>query len=253
MVAADTKLNIYEIFDNWVKERPAWQIHALQRLEKTESLTQDDIQKLINICMKQEEVDEFTDLNFTKQREAQNSNIRLKSISNVENVNALSSGQKLSFCKKGVTIVYGDNGTGKSGYIRILKNACRSRASEDIIGNIYRDHPPYLPQANIEYLQGKQALSYSLEEAQRVIGTIFNPSDELETKDTNYSLSPISIFDSRTANINVDKQNDIIYEPYPLGHLNKLAELCDHVKDALTKKQDALKRETPQSLRKLNI
>ncbi len=42
-------------------------------------------------------------------------------------VNALANDQALTFHAGGLTIVYGDNGSGKSGFVRVLKNACRSR------------------------------------------------------------------------------------------------------------------------------
>ena len=50
-------------------------------------------------------------------------------------VNALAEDQTLKFAP-GLTIVYGDNGAGKTGYIRILKQACRARGQEEILGNV---------------------------------------------------------------------------------------------------------------------
>ena len=46
----------------------------------------------------------------------------------VENVNALTAGQVIEF-NDGLTIVFGKNGTGKSGYVRILKRLARVRES----------------------------------------------------------------------------------------------------------------------------
>ena len=65
--------------------------------------------------------------------------VTLKAIHGAENVNALKPGEHLTFDKVGLTVVYGDNGSGKSGYARILKEACRARTPKgDIIfPNIY--------------------------------------------------------------------------------------------------------------------
>ncbi len=41
-----------------------------------------------------------------------------------------------------MTIIYGDNGMGKSGYARILKRACRARHPGEIEPNIYAEQPP---------------------------------------------------------------------------------------------------------------
>ena len=50
-------------------------------------------------------------------------------------VNALAPNQTLSFGPN-VTVVYGQNTAGKSGYTRILKRACRSRFTEEILGDV---------------------------------------------------------------------------------------------------------------------
>jgi hypothetical protein len=70
--------------------------------------------------------------------------VALVSIFHHEGVNALAADQTLKFAPApGLTIVYGDNGAGKTGYIRILKQACRARGRELILGNVYRKpcHP----------------------------------------------------------------------------------------------------------------
>src|SRR5699024_7877896 len=47
----------------------------------------------------------------------------LDRIEDVSGVNALASESPLTFGKSGITIIYGDNGSGKSGYARILRRA----------------------------------------------------------------------------------------------------------------------------------
>ncbi len=42
-------------------------------------------------------------------------------------VNAIAENQHLPFRASGMTVIYGDNGSGKSGYSRVLKRACRAR------------------------------------------------------------------------------------------------------------------------------
>lgn len=63
--------------------------------------------------------------------------IELSTLSSVTGVNRLCSNQSLTFCKN-ITIVYGENGTGKTGYGRILKNLGFSYDTNDTIhNNIY--------------------------------------------------------------------------------------------------------------------
>jgi predicted ATPase len=54
----------------------------------------------------------------------------------MRHVNAIAENQYLPFSAVGMTVIYGDNGSGKSGYSRVLKRACRARDQmEDIHPN----------------------------------------------------------------------------------------------------------------------
>ncbi len=57
-------------------------------------------------------------------------------LENVEGVNALSENQKIEFCPN-LTIIYGANGSGKSGYVRLLKKIFYSKSPEDIVKNVH--------------------------------------------------------------------------------------------------------------------
>lgn len=79
--------------------------------------------------------------------------VTLKAVRNPEDVNALAPDQTLSFEKKGLTIIYGDNGAGKSGYARVLKHACRARIdsrTQPVMPNVYKQAPG-IPRAQLEY------------------------------------------------------------------------------------------------------
>ncbi len=65
--------------------------------------------------------------------------VAVMSIRGAENVNALADGEVLTFAATGLTIVYGDNASGKSGYARILKAVTRTRASEQVRNDIFRE------------------------------------------------------------------------------------------------------------------
>ena len=65
------------------------------------------------------------------------------SIKNVEGVNALTENQIIELAEN-LTIIYGANGAGKSGYVRLLKNVFYSKDKKDILPNINIDsgHKP---------------------------------------------------------------------------------------------------------------
>jgi hypothetical protein len=110
----------------WSKGCPEWQRDALRRLCAGPDLAESDEIELLEIMKGTRVANTLTDQQIRQPAKASQA-IILKSIHNAENINALAEKQTLSFCEKGVTIVYGDNGSGKSGYARILKGACRAR------------------------------------------------------------------------------------------------------------------------------
>lgn len=61
----------------------------------------------------------------------------LCSLGSVRNLNRLAEGQTLKFALNGLTLIYGDNGSGKSGYCRITKKLCRSLTSDELLGNVF--------------------------------------------------------------------------------------------------------------------
>ncbi|ELQ15697.1 hypothetical protein A989_03467 [Xanthomonas translucens DAR61454] len=134
-----------------------------------------------------------------------------------------------------MTIIYGDNGSGKSGYARILKKVCRARIpgrGEEIAPDIY-DPAPGTPSATIEYAISGQNRTCAWQLGQAA----------------DAALSGISVFDSRTANVHVDDTNEVAYTPFPLKLLGTLAQLCKSVKDKLAAEIAQIRAQTPEAIR----
>jgi len=67
------------------------------------------------------------------------SDLLLTKLENIEGVNALTENQTIEFSPN-LTIIYGANGSGKSGYVRLLKNVFYSKAPEEILQNVHLDN-----------------------------------------------------------------------------------------------------------------
>ena len=213
----------------WSADLPAWQRDALRRLYSQTKLDATDITALASICKGADPAVPL-DASHVRDPAASNAVVSLSSLHGLSNVNALEPGERLSFGKTGLTIIYGDNGAGKSGYARVLKQLCRARSPKGdvILPNIYATASG-LPAANIDFYIGGQKRSASWTQG--------SAPDAM--------LSAVSVFDSRTANVHVEKTNDLAYTPSPLKILAGLAQACQDVKAKLADEVKALQGQRP--------
>ena len=79
--------------------------------------------------------------------------LRLVSLEHIENVNALTPDQEMKFHER-LTVCFGENGSGKTGYVRILKQAAGVRTAQPVLRNIRADGPGRTPRARIKIACG---------------------------------------------------------------------------------------------------
>lgn len=152
--------------------------------------------------------------------------VQLTSMASVLNVNALAPDQVLNFDQAGLTIIYGGNGSGKSGYSRALKRACRARNQSEAI----------LPDARLAPGPAKKATARF---EVSVDGAAPQPLDWIDGEAVPEELAAIAIFDSHCARDYLDEQGDYSYAPYGLDILSGLALACNRIKARLEEEQAA--------------
>ncbi|WP_186128590.1 AAA family ATPase [Burkholderia gladioli] len=137
--------------------------------------------------------------------------VTLLALRDVKNTNRLATGQTLKFAKKGMTVVYGGNGSGKSGYARILKRACRSRdVTEDVRPNVLdKGSAKAVPEAKFDIeLNGQQStITWS------------------KTAPAPQELATVAVFDTYCARAYLDQQQEIAYLPFGLDVVENLAQV----------------------------
>src|SRR5690606_36316044 len=152
----------------WTQDRPQWQRDALRRLIQTPALSEPDIAELLDLCLSAHGI-RNTDLQCAPLRtehfvdDARDErSIVLLEVRNVANANAIRSAEPLTFAAEGITLVYGQNGVGKSGYIRLLKQLCRARGQRPrVLPNVHRD-PPHTPlSATVTYAVDGAAVEHT--------------------------------------------------------------------------------------------
>jgi energy-coupling factor transporter ATP-binding protein EcfA2 len=141
--------------------------------------------------------------------------VTLLSIDDVRNVNIIKSGQTQPFAESGITVVYGNNGSGKSGYARILKRACQAHDKDEaILPNVFATTPAGTPTATLKVKKGA------------------TPSDITWTQgiDPDPILTNITVFDGRCARVITDARNEISYLPYGTEVFQKAADIVLRIK-----------------------
>jgi ABC-type transport system involved in cytochrome c biogenesis ATPase subunit len=148
--------------------------------------------------------------------------VLLNGLSGAKSVNRLAEGQSLRIALDGITVVYGDNGSGKSGYGRLLKKLCRVRdgAEEAILSNVFESRPPAPAEVQVIFTVGSGPKT-------TVLWSDGDPPPP--------PLHQISVFDSKAAALYADKDNRVEFLPYGLDLLPRLGALCE----ALAQKVDA--------------
>lgn len=230
-MASTRPKSAYEMIIDWSPSRPDWQQDALRRIVAKGKLYDDDIADLVQLCLKgqgKSDVElEAVPLTGHERltRTTAGGTITLRSISNVANANRLAPNQTLTFSPTGLTVIYGDNGVGKSGYARILKRACRARFTTPVLPNAF------------DAAAGDKATA--------VIGW----ADEgVECPSVYWSddgqphgvLSAVSVFDRESAAVHVREQNEVAFRPFGLDIPDELAAVCQTIKDKLTAEQARL-------------
>lgn len=211
----------------WSQDRSPWQRDALRRLVLQGELSDEDIRELTDICKSAHGLAEQQDVApLTKDHvpdiTAGAAPVSLVSIFHHRGVNALAEGQTLKFSPN-LTVVYGDNAAGKTGYIRILKSACRARGQERILGNVVSGATPLAPVVSITYKVGAEP------EPREWAGS---GEDEF--------ISRVSVFDTQCAAVYLTEKTDVAFRPFGLDLFDKLVKACKAVRAKLESEQRSL-------------
>jgi energy-coupling factor transporter ATP-binding protein EcfA2 len=212
---------------DWVENKPVfWQV-AIDRLIRNNELTDNDISELKEICKVDyglsdfdfDEVD-FDDLRDFANNATSSDDIILTKISNVDNINALSKTSELEFASNGLTLVYGDNGSGKSSYVSILKHACNTRGSKPKINDNLYDPACF-------GIDKKADIEYTID------GANFNTVNLINEEVNDSVLKSVDVFDTFSANHYIEGEDEIAFIPQGLSIVEKLAVCIKKVENEL--------------------
>ena len=214
---------------NWFKSRPKWLQDAANRVITKDELDAEDYSQLLKICVAEAigqdiAYDELPDgsLNLTDTTIP----LRIESVSDVTGINALSCTKPVSFGDKSLSIVYGRNGSGKSGYIRLLKHICSTRHSGPLHGNVF------------ETKQTPKAAKIAF----KIAG---NDCTANWSGQPIEDLGGIEIYDTYCGLAYIQDENEVSAEPCLLRFFSTLTDICTKIAELIDGKCTKLTSKLP--------
>lgn len=134
----------------------------------------------------------------------------LRSVGPLRGLDRLAGDQTLHFAHSGITVVFGDNGSGKSGYTRALRKLCSARIDAVLQGDVFSDGA----------------------EAPKAIGYCYHQGEGTQVTETwvdgqakPTALRGLTLLDTDNLRIYVDGRNEILYLPPEVACVGRLADL----------------------------
>jgi recombinational DNA repair ATPase RecF len=131
----------------------------------------------------------------------------IESLSEISNVNVLADGETLRFQHEGLNVVYGKNGSGKTGYARIVKHCGRTLRRETVLANV-GERDSGRPSATVAVKLGGETLSLPV---------------DLEAPPPAH-LARICVADSLSGERYLTADTEVDYAPAGLQSLSRLAD-----------------------------
>lgn len=218
-------LSVLSEIIRWAGSLKYWEQATLDKIIAGDPFTDETYQELYQYMLEDEGLIKKSDeprpeLRFFEETKAPEElapqQSRLTKISNLQNINALTTKQSIPFSRQ-LTAIYGANASGKSGYVRVLGCAGFTRGDRKVFCNVADESSAGGQQsADIEICSydGEDKLCYLVGE----------PSPD---------LSFCHVFDSTSVHVHLTKSNVFSFSPAGLENLTRLAEETDVVRKLL--------------------
>lgn len=234
-----------ESIEIWISNKPFWEQYVWKLNLENESLTDEDI----DLCYKYLSehlglIDQIPDVKpeiyfkneiFTNSTNTENKLVlraqknKILEVKDFSDVNAISNSCSIKFGPN-LTLIYGGNGSGKSGVSRLLCNACFSRGEREI-----------LPNVKVGSVPGSQAkATFVMDNGSGVMQDIkYTIGDNID------DLKCFSVFDSESVLIHLDQSNNVNFTPAQIKIFDKVAETISKLEEKLQNEKNKKKKDNP--------
>lgn len=178
---------------DWAKEQGNWAVLLTNKVVSGISLSDNDRDEIIDSLINDQGIAKSAGSSVINNGDTYG-RIRLNKLSNISGVNKLAQGQEIDFHDK-LTVIYGDNGSGKTGYYRILKSigsSVEKNSHPQILSNVFEK--PEEQNATIDY-------------------TIDGNSQPMHWTNNNEKIPGVFVFDSKCASVSIDSNRRTNIKP----------------------------------------
>lgn len=215
----------------WSRGLDEWQRDALRRVFINGSISPDDIQSLVTLvkeqygCGPKAQVRPIPlDISHLP-AQGDVGTIQLLRLENLKNVNRFPENHGLELIPDRLNVLFGDNGAGKSGFARVLKNACRARHRSPVLPNAFDEtRPRPVPSGDIVFIENGNPRRISWAQGQ----------------DLHPELARVAVYDHACGNDYLAKEGESEYQPYGLPQLNRLIAIQRQIQTQIGTERDAI-------------
>jgi energy-coupling factor transporter ATP-binding protein EcfA2 len=203
---------------DWSTTLPVWQSALLRKLSQG-PLTDGARDALLDFLLGERRAvtPRRLELSDLPADETEHGVVELREIRALRNINRLAGGQTLRF-GPGLNIVFGENGTGKSGYGRLCRRLCRAAEPGEVLRDVFEPGASEQPQT--------AELVLSVDGTDRVVEVDLGD-------DPPRILSAMTAFDASCARVYLSKANTIDHTPRSLRLLKEMAGAQGEMTEAL--------------------
>ncbi len=236
--------DFWDDIKTWFSKQPLWLQHTTQRLIKNNAIIEEKIEELLLLCKKEAGIDIDIELDPIpveipkggSPSKASGTSMRLLSIIDLKGINALAPRNPLQFGDVALAVIYGANGSGKSGYIRALKHASGARNPGPLHGNVF------------DRMISEQSCTFEIDFGSQIKKITWSPSDGVIDE-----LRSIAMYDAACGYVYVNEENEVTYEPGILSLFSILTEVCGKVSQMLKEEIERTESRQPLLPRELEL
>ena len=216
---------------SWLHGRPDWQQEAVIRILANKDLSVKDFEELTALCKTAEGQKKTKSRLFSgfEGHDSQNQTLRIVSIGEIEGIENLQPRKPIIFGEGNPNVVYGYNGSGKSGYVRIIQAACGKQDVKELRPNVFGTTP------------AKRCCKLEYE-----IGGLKATKEWKANEFALPEFAAIDIFDSASGRLYLSKESEVSYIPRSVAIFEDLVRVCEGVKQRLQQQKNTLYSKLPK-------